>query len=121
MKIVIYNDELRSEMQMYLTLSRKHEVEIAQDMQDLLDLLEEEGADLTFLDLKPNTIETSSDVDVFKVAQKILQKHPRIKVVGICDRDEHTLQSKAIEEGISNVLTRPIRNRELMEIIDKKE
>ncbi len=120
MKIVIYNDELRSEMQMYLTLSRQHEVEIAQDMEDLLSLLEEEKADLTFLDLKPNAIESSKEIDVFEIAQKILKKHPQVKVVGICDRDESSLQVKAIKKGISEIITRPIKNRELLEVIAKE-
>jgi len=41
MKIVIYNDELRSGMQMYLALSNRHDVRVAQDVDDLFAMLDQ--------------------------------------------------------------------------------
>jgi DNA-binding NarL/FixJ family response regulator len=116
MKIVIFNEELRSEMQMYLTLCDRHKVEIAQDLEELMKLLEEEVTDLTFLDLAPAS-ETEGTIDPFEVARKVLEKHPQIKVVGICDHDDQSLQKAAADHGIEKVITRPIKNRDLLEAL----
>ncbi|MBN1998048.1 hypothetical protein JW935_10880 [candidate division KSB1 bacterium] len=113
MKIVIFNEELRSEMQMYLALSNRHDVEIAQDLKDLM-LLLEENADLTFLEL-----DSAADKrpDILHIAKQVLEKNPKIKVVGICDHKNSVLQKEAADHGIVKILTRPIKNRELLKAI----
>ena len=116
MKIVIFNEELRSEMQMYLALCNRHDVEIANGVEDLMKLLEGEEADLTFLDLTRE----QSDHDGFVIANKVRQKHPRIKVIGIIDQTDTELQQQARHRGISDVITRPIKNRELLKVIENE-
>ena len=118
MKIVILNDELRSEMQMYLALSHRHDVQIAQDVVDLMQLLEQEVADFTFVDLGSLPGSDEGGAEGFELANKILQEHPRIKVVGICDRDDQKLQQRAAHHGILDVITRPIKNRDLLSMIE---
>ena len=117
MKIIILNDELRSEMQMYLALSHRHEVEIAQDVDDLMQLLAEHAADLTFLDLSVSQIDDET-IDVFELAENIMKDHPKIKVVGICDQDEDILKAEAVNQGIPKIITRPIKNRELLKMVE---
>jgi DNA-binding NtrC family response regulator len=119
MKIVILNDELRSEMQMYLALSHRHNVQIAQDVEDLFQLLEEEAADFTFVDLSSLPERDKNTLDGSALAKRIIKKHPRIKVVGICDADDQKLQQRAANHGISEVITRPIKNRELLGMIER--
>ena len=51
MKIVIFDQDLRSEMQMYLALSNHYDVTVAEDEDDLMQLLDRDAADFTFLDL----------------------------------------------------------------------
>ena len=118
MKIVIFNDELRSEMQMYLTLCDRHKVEIAQDLEELMRLLEEEATDLTFLDLAPPA-ESGGAADPFEVVRKVVEKHPQIKVVGIIDQDDESMQKAAADHGIEKVITRPIKNRELLDALTR--
>ena len=117
MKIVIFNDELRSEMQMYLTLSNRHNVEVAQDVDDLMQLLEQESTDFTFLGLDDKSIPKANE-KAFEIASRIQAKHPKIKVVGICDRKTQVLQKKAAYHGINRVITRPIKNRELLAALE---
>ena len=116
MKILILNDDLRSVMQMYLALSNHYDVEIAQDIDDLLNLIDQANPDFTFFDLTPDK-EIAKGADRVAVANQILKKHPKVRLVGICDRSDRTLQKKAVEVGIPKVITRPIKNRELMELI----
>jgi PleD family two-component response regulator len=120
MKIIIYNDELRSEMQMYLALSHRYEVEIAQDPEDLLRLLAENAADFTFIDLGAQSGELARKKG-FELIDRILKHHPAIKVVGICDREDELLQQAAAHQGIPQVITRPIRNRELFKMIENSD
>jgi DNA-binding NtrC family response regulator len=118
MKIVIYNDELRSEMQMYLALSHKYDVEIAQNVEDLMNLLAEHAADLTFLDLDIDE-DNPTEKSAFELAEQIMIKFPKIKVVGICDDDDSHLKAIAAHQGIPEVITRPIKNRELLKVVEK--
>jgi DNA-binding response OmpR family regulator len=119
MKIVIFSDELRSEMQMYLTLSNRHDVVIAQDIEDLLEVLQKNKTDLTFLDLAISHEANEKKLDGIALAAHIRMNHPQTKVVGICDRDDLSLQKKASHIGLGDVITRPIRNRELLEVTEK--
>ena len=118
MKIVIFNDELRSEMQMYLALSTHHDVEIAKDVNDLFLLLDQNSAELTFLDLESKIHENGRALTGLSLYDRLVKKYPAIRFVGICDRDELVLAEKAIKKGIKKIIKRPIRNRELIEAIE---
>ena len=120
MKIIIFDDELGSEMQMYLALSHRHEVEIAQDPHDLLTLLEENAADLTFIDLGLCKGEVHT-MNAFELTEQIKKKHPKIKVVGIIDQENDQLKEEAANLGIPAVITRPIRNRELLRVVENSD
>jgi DNA-binding NtrC family response regulator len=118
MKIVIYNDELRSGMQMYLALSNRHEVRVAQDVDDLFSILEQTAADLTILDLAaPESPDPESDG--VALARQIQARHPETKLVGIYDHGDQLLAEKARQGGIAELITRPIKNRELLGLIEK--
>ncbi len=118
MKIIIYNDELRSGMQMYLALSTHHEVIFAQDTDELLLLLDQTAAELMLIDLATKD-EGDKKLDGIHIAKQIKEKHPHLKLVGICDQEDVTLQKKAVADGIATVITRPIKNRELFEKIEQ--
>jgi len=118
MKIVIYNDELRSGMQMYLALSNRHEVTIAQDIEDLMNLLDQSAAELTLIDLATKQ-EGDKKLDGISIAKVIRDRHPELKLVGIYDQEDVTLQKKARQDGILELITRPIKNRELLEKVEK--
>lgn len=116
MKIVIFDEDLRSEMQMYLALSNHYEVTIAEDEDDLMEQLDRNVADFTFLDLdsgeKKKESKKSKDI-----AARIQQKHPKIELVGICDNHNPNITELAAVIGIKRVVTRPIKNRELLDAI----
>lgn len=118
MKIIIYNDELRSGMQMYLALSNRHEVTIAQDVEDLILLLDQTAAELTVIDLATKQ-EDNQKLDGISIAKYIRDKHPHLKLLGICDQEDVSLQKKALDDGFQDVVTRPIKNRELLEKVEK--
>jgi len=118
MKIVIFNDELRSEMQMYLMLSNLHDVVIAQDMEDLLQLLDQTDADLTFLDLTVRKQDSGDRWDSLDVASQIRRRFPQLKLIGIYDHDDSGVSLQAADYGITEFITRPIKNRELLQLIE---
>ena len=118
MKILILNENLRSGMQMYLALSNHYQVEIAQDTEDLLRLVDEENPDFTFLDLCPEDSPPARNERV-ALAHKIIRRHPQVKIVGICDSHDRAFQKYLVDSGIGTIITRPIKNRELLRIIEK--
>jgi DNA-binding response OmpR family regulator len=90
MKIVILNEELRSEMQIYLALANHHEVEIAADVNDLYRLMDEEPADLVFLDLDSLIEDKTKQEKAWQTFAR-LRTNPKAKVVAICDRSDFKL------------------------------
>jgi len=118
MKIVIFNDELRSEMQMYLMLSNLHDVIVARDMQDLLQVLDQTEADLTFLDLTVRKQNEDDPWDSLSVAHQIRHRYPKLRLIGIYDQGDSTMPRQAQDYGIKHFITRPIKNRELLQVIE---
>ena len=116
MKIVIFNEDLRSEMQMYLALSNHYEVSIAEDEDDLMQLLDASSADFTFLDLDYGS-QAQKNKKRLEIATLIQKKHPMTKVVGICDCKDKGFSKMAAGHGIQKMVTRPIKNRELLKVI----
>jgi len=116
MKIIIFNDELRSQMQMYLALHRRHEVEIAEDENALIELLDQTRADITFVDLNYATGENNGETGI-KLVKQVRRKYPNLRLIGIHDGQNPKLQDKAKKLGIADLITRPIRNRELLKAI----
>ena len=116
MKIVIFDEDLRSEMQMYLALSNHYDVSVAEDEDDLMQLLDKDAADFTFLDLDSGEKKKKSSKSI-EIASRIQQKHPKIELVGICDNRNPSITELAAGMGIKRVVTRPIKNRELMDAI----
>ncbi len=119
MKIIIYNDELRSGMQMYLALSNHHEVTVAQDVEDLLQLLDQAAADMTIMDLA-TSVQGERISDSMDIARQIQNQHPNIKVIGIYDQGDSRVAEIARSRGIDELITRPIKNRELLGLIEKQ-
>ena len=117
MKIVIFNQDLRSEMQMYLALSNHYDVSIAEDEDDLMQLLDSKMADYTFLDLDCGEKKRGRSRRAIEIASKIQQKHPKIELVGICDNKDASIAEMAAGVGIKRVVTRPIKNREILDAL----
>ena len=118
MKIVIFNEDLRSEMQMYLALSNHFDVSIAEDEDDLMQLLDSDMADYTFLDLDCGLGKPDHYEKVLAIANRILQKHPKIELVGICNHKDEHVTRRAAGYGIKRVVTRPIKNREVLDVLN---
>ncbi|HNR67225.1 MAG TPA: hypothetical protein PKN04_00850 [bacterium] len=118
MKIVILNEELRSEMQIYLALANHHEVEIAADVNDLYRLMDEEPADLVFLDLDSLIEDKTKQEKAWQTFRQIENKYPKAKVVAICDRSDFKLCGGAAKQKLEHLLTRPIRQRELLAVVE---
>lgn len=116
MKIVIFDQDLRSEMQMYLALSNHYDVTVAEDEDDLMQLLDRDAADFTFLDLDSGEKKRKKNKSM-EIASRIQKKHPKIELVGICDTENAGLTQLAAGLGIKRVVTRPIKNRELLDVI----
>ncbi len=103
-------------MQMYLALSNHYNVEVAFDDNDLMRLLDAESTDITLLEL--NNAKNSDAGKELRTVEKILQKHPQTRVIGICDQVDKQIKKQYSQHGITRVISKPIKNRELFETIE---
>ena len=117
MKIIIFNDELRSQMQMYLALHHRYDVEIAEDEETLLQILDSNAVDITFVDLNYASGEHNGETGV-KLAQHVREKYPKLRVIGIHDGHDNKIEDKAQELGLNSIITRPIKNRQLLKVLE---
>ena len=97
---------------MYLSLRNQHQVEIASDDEDLMVILEQNKFDITFLDLE--LLETRNDKFL-----KQLKAFPSLKVVGIYDQENSSILKQAAKWGIKDLIARPIKHRELLEMVEQ--
>ena len=52
-----------------------------------------------------------------EIASRIQEKHPKTELVGICDNSDAKVTQLAAGLGIKRVVTRPIKNREILEAL----
>ena len=90
---------------------------IANDEDDLMQLLDTNVADYTFLDLDCGEEKRGRKKKAMEIASRIQQKHPKIELVGICDSHDDKVSQMAAGIGIKRVVTRPIKNREILEAL----
>jgi len=114
MKIVIFNEELHSGMQMYLALSNHFDVSIADSKEDLMRLINEHPVDFAFLDLNDGD---KVDNTKFNIANELHKKQPRLHIIGILGNHDAKVRKLAKGHGIRSIVTRPIKNRELLNVL----
>jgi len=116
MRVVIFNEELRTGMQMYLALSNHFQVDVAEDEDDLMLILAESPTDLTLLDLDYGEKTRQKDSG-WKLAQRINKIYPEMKIVGISEQECGGNCNKALKHGVRKVVQKPVKNRDILKAI----
>lgn len=115
MNVLIVDDQLRSQMQIYLALRRKHDVQVASDEKEALDLLDQRPTDLMLLDLDyPSELSSSASQHL---ALHVRKKYPGVRLIGIHNRNASQLSEIARMLGCHDVISRPIKNKQLAQIV----
>lgn len=116
MNVLIMDDQLRSQMQIYLALRRKHDVQVAFDEKDALDILNKRPTDLMLLDLDYPS-ESSNNTNQH-LALRVRKNYPGVRLIGIHNRDASRLSENARLLGFHDLISRPIKNKQLAQILN---
>ncbi|MCA9740176.1 response regulator [candidate division KSB1 bacterium] len=106
-RIIILDEELESQMRMYLALCSRYRVEIAEDEATLMRMIRRKNPKLILLDANYSGFNNNGK-SVHKTIQKIKKKYSTLKVVTILDRDDMELHRTATQEASDAVLLRPV-------------
>ena len=109
-KIVMLNEDLGTQMQIYLALCDAYKVEIAENVESAMYLLRKTKPEVLLLDynLDQFTSNGKTGVDFIK---KVKKKYNDLKVMMIMDIND---QIQIQEHGADEVLYKPIRNKNLI-------
>ncbi|MDQ7054724.1 MAG: response regulator [candidate division KSB1 bacterium] len=117
-RIIILNEELESQMRMYLSLCDRYRVEIAEDEANLMRMIRRKNPKLVFIDADYSGFNGNGKT-VFKTIQKIKKKYKDLKVVAIMQSNDRKMLEKVHEVGGDGVLLRPIHEDEVLESVDR--
>ena len=106
-RIIILDEELESQMRMYLALCNSYRVEIAEDEATLMRMIRRKNPKLILLDANYSGFNNNGK-SIHKTIEKIKKKYNNLKVVTILDRDDTELHLSTTEEASDAVLLRPI-------------
>jgi DNA-binding NarL/FixJ family response regulator len=117
-KVVLLNEELGSQMQIYLALCEDFSVEIAESLEATMYLLRKLRPEVLLCDyhLECFTTNGKSGIDFIR---RIKRKYSQLKVVTILTEEDRPYESEIQRDGADGVIYKPIRNRLLIANIKK--
>lgn len=115
MNVLIVDDQLRSQMQIYLALRRRHNVQVASNEEDAFELLDKSPTDVVLLDLEYPS-RHSEDIGQH-LALRVRKKYPALRLIGIHNRNNALLLRTAHHLGCHELISRPIKNKLLVQIV----
>ncbi len=113
MRIVIADDVLKSQMQAYLALHRRHHCEIAEDRQTVVTLAREFRPDIILLAMGFDSHAQNGDWG--DLVRELKQIAPNCRLIAISDTDIEGDAARML--GVSGVLRRPLRQQRLLALI----
>lgn len=112
-RIVILNEELGSQMRIYLALCDAYQVEIAESVESVMYLLRK---------IKPEILLMEYNLEQFKAngrsgldfIRKVKKKYQSLKVVTILDNKDKPFEAEIQQNGADGILYKPIKVRSLI-------
>jgi len=116
-RIVIFNDELKTQMQIYLALCDAYRVEVAEDVEAVMYMLRKMQPEILLLDydLEQFRNHGKSSIDFLK---KVKKKYAELKVMMLLDDEDRAEEEKIHEYGADGVLYKPVKNRNLLKTVN---
>lgn len=118
-RIVILNDELESQMRIYLALCEKYRVEIAEDEATLMRMIRRKKPKLVMLDANYSAF-SNNGKSVYKTIEKIKKKYEQLKIITILDGMDRLLLERVRETGSDDVLFLPIEESKVMQSVSEQ-
>lgn len=115
-RIIILNEELESQMRMYLALCDRYRVDIAEDEANLMRMIRRKKPRLVFLDANYSGFNNNGK-SVFRTIEKIKSKYQDLKVITILDGHDRGKLDQAYRVGSDGVLLRPIEEEDVVQSV----
>ncbi|MFQ5769575.1 MAG: response regulator [bacterium] len=117
-KIIMLNEELGSQMQIYLALCDGYKIEIADNVESVMYLLRTVKPEILLLDYHLDCFKSNGKTGIDFI-KKIKKKYHHLKVMTILDRKDKPLESEIQQNGADGVIYKPIKNRNLITNLKK--
>ncbi len=119
-RIVLLNDELGSQMQIYLALCDGYSIEIAESVEAAMYLLRK---------LRPEILVMDYDLTHFRARgkqgidfiRKVKRKYNHLKIVTILDDKDKVYETEIQQNGADGIVYRPLKNRHIILNVKKVE
>ena len=106
-RIVILNEELESQMRIYLALCDRYRVEVAEDEPALMRMIRRKNPQLIFLDAALSAYKNNGK-SICKAVSKIRRKYNHLKIITVLDPEQEAIQKKLQDIGSDHILFRPL-------------
>lgn len=116
-RIILLDDELESQMRIYLALCDKYSVEIAEDDRAAVTMVRRLQPDLLLIDVKPPNKRDNGRSGV-KLIERLRRKYESLKILTILEERDPKLEKELKEKGADGFVIRPIRTRALLSEIE---
>jgi DNA-binding response OmpR family regulator len=117
-KIVLLNEELGTQMQIYLALCDAYKVEIADSIETVMYLLRKMRPEILLLDYNLGQFQSNgrSGLDFLR---KIKKKYNALKVILLLDLEDRQFEDALNDNGADGFLYKPVKNRNLIKHLNK--
>ncbi len=116
-RIVMLNEDLESQMRMYLALRPRYRIEIAENELTLMRLLRRKKPSLLLLDAHYNCFSHNSKT-VSKLVEKIKRKYTHLPVLTIVSSDEEKVGEDLSQRGADGWVNRRVDIDDLLQRVD---
>ena len=107
------NEELGSQMQIYLALCDAYKVEIAENIETAMYLLRKMHPEVLLMDYNLEYFKTNGKTGI-EFVKKVKKKYNHLKVMIILDHKDKANVSEIQKNGVDEVIYKPIKNRNLI-------
>lgn len=117
-KILVLNEELGTQMQIYLALCDAYKVEIAENIESAMYYLRKMKPEILLLDYNLDQVQSNGKTSV-DLIKKVKRKYNHLKIMMIMDCEDKALEHEIQRNGADGVLYKPIKNRNLITNVKK--
>jgi DNA-binding response OmpR family regulator len=117
-KIVLLNEELKTQMQIYLALCDAYRVEIAEDPEAVMYMLRKLRPQILLLDFTLEHFQSNGKTTI-DFLKKIKKKYRDLKVMMLLDDEEKEHEESVQAFGADSVLYKPVKNKHLLRNVRK--
>ena|SRR3990172_7987831 len=119
-KILILNDELGTQMQIYLALCDVYKVEIAEDLESVMYYLRKMQPEIFLLDYNLEKFKNNGKTSL-DLIRKVRKKYRDLKIVMLMEADDKCFENEVQEHGADGILYKPIKTKHLISNLKRLE